>query len=182
MSEEMKMLKFKKLIENVQNAIHKNVHDEHSSIYISSAKRYLETIYHYDKLNDFGKIIMDTSKIMSVSTIDKYINYSGNILDLSEQIVDKFKYKYYGYGFICKVDFETAGYTFIFWALMILAVDDTDKEEHLSTICDFATMLGIDATEMTDMINLIKYIFKYEKYEPLKTRSIKACFDSVLCI
>lgn len=57
---------------------------------------------------------------------------------------------------------QNEGYKFIFWALMILAVDKTDAEEHLTLICDFARMLRITDDELEDIVHVIKIIL----YEP----------------
>lgn len=49
---------------------------------------------------------------------------------------------------------------FIFWALMILTVDDNDRDEKLTLICDFIKMLDITDEEVSDLINVIKMIYK----------------------
>lgn len=64
----------------------------------------------------------------------------------------------------------------LFWALMVLAVDDTDKEKHLSLICDFARMLEVTDDEMKDLVNVIKRIFKCGDYEPVKTQRVRDIF------
>lgn len=67
---------------------------------------------------------------------------------------------------------QKEGYKFIFWALMVLTVDQSDAEEHLSLICDLANMLHITDDEFEDIIQVVKtvcngsmseYIFKSEK-------------------
>lgn len=70
----------------------------------------------------------------------------------------------------------------LFLALIVLAVDDTDKEKNLSTICDFARMLEVSNEEMLDLVNIVKYVFQNESYEKPKTHSINADFANVLTI
>lgn len=65
----------------------------------------------------------------------------------------------------------------LFWALIVLAVDDTDKEKHLSLICDFARMLDVTDDEMKDLVNVIKRIFKCGAYEPIKTQRVRDMFN-----
>ena len=71
----------------------------------------------------------------------------------------------------------TYGTRCLFWALMVLAVDDTDKEKHLSLICDFARMLEVTDDEMKDLVNVIKRIFKCGDYEPIKTQKVRDTFN-----
>ena len=49
----------------------------------------------------------------------------------------------------------------VFWALMILTVDDSLKDK-LSVICDFSTMMGISGNEICDILTVIEIIY-YEE-------------------
>ena len=49
--------------------------------------------------------------------------------------------------------------SFIFWALMVLTVDNTDKEEKLSLICDFSRYLNVSDEEMQNIVKLIQAIY-----------------------
>lgn len=71
-------------------------------------------------------------------------------------------------------------YRFIFWAMMVLVVDDTDKEEHLSAICDFARMLRLTDDEVLDIANVIKIVTQDETAEELKNDSVKTIFEKVI--
>ena len=106
----------------------------------------LGLIYDYHRLNAYGKVILD--KISS--------NKSNEAVDLSTE--DWLKM-----GFLFKERCqkgELDKYSFIFWALMVLTVDDTDKEEHLSQICDFSRFLEISEEEMMNITRLICAICK----------------------
>lgn len=106
----------------------------------------LELIYDYYRLNAYGKVILD--KISS--------NKSNGPVDLSTE--ERLKM-----GFLFKERCrkgECDKYSFIFWALMVLTVDDTDKEERLSQICDFSRFLEINEEEMMNITRLICAICK----------------------
>lgn len=106
----------------------------------------LGLIYDYHRLNAYGKVILD--KISS--------NKSNGPVDLSTE--DRLKM-----GFLFKERCqkgECDKYSFIFWALMVLTVDDTDKEEHLSRICDFSRFLEINEEEMMNIVQLVCAICK----------------------
>lgn len=70
-------------------------------------------------------------------------------------------------------------YQFIFWALMILTVDKTNAEGHLSLICDYAEMLGITDDEFEDIIRTIKIIYNQEKSCSFKTETILDYFSKL---
>lgn len=127
--------KFSALIENIKANL------PMESDYID-----LGLIYDYHRLNAYGKVILD--KINS--------NEGSCSVDLSME--EKLKM-----GFLFKERCrkgECNKYSFIFWALMVLTVDDTDKEEHLSQICDFSRFLEIDEEKMKNITRLICTICK----------------------
>lgn len=104
----------------------------------------LGLIYDYHRLNDYGKVILD--KISPKKS-------SGSV-DLSTE--ERLKM-----GFLFKercLKGECDKYSFIFWALMVLTVDDTDKEERLSQICDFSRFLEIDEEEMMNITRLVRTV------------------------
>lgn len=68
-------------------------------------------------------------------------------------------------------------YTFIFWALMILTVDKTDAEEHLSLICDYAKMLDITEDEFDDIVRIVKFIYNQDKPQNFKSETIPTVFE-----
>lgn len=71
-------------------------------------------------------------------------------------------------------------YKFIFWSLMILTVDDWEKEKHLSIICDFARMLHISDEAMEDLVTVIKILYGEARGKKLKTDIVKEIFSRVI--
>ena len=67
---------------------------------------------------------------------------------------------------------------FIFALFMALAVDRTDYEKRLSTICDVAVMLDISDDEMADIVQVVRYVYRDIKAEDidLKTESCQKVF------
>ena len=68
----------------------------------------------------------------------------------------------------------------MFWALLLLALDDTDDGERLSIACDFARMLDISDEEMLDLVNVVKYVLQDDTYEKPKLEHINKTFVDVL--
>jgi len=70
----------------------------------------------------------------------------------------------------------------IFAALMSLAVDRTDYEERLSTVCDVAVMLDISDDEMDDIVQAVRFVYRDIKAEDvaLKTESCQKFFKKLI--
>lgn len=142
----------------------------------------LAIIYDYDKLNDYGKAIME-----QVCELDKDESDYENFLHRVE-FVEKCKNMEYRIkaAKALVTDLNNKPYSdkekinFLFWSLMILSVDDTDKEEHLSLICDFAKMLKIGDEEMMDITQIIQAIYHMEGNFTIKTRDVKLYFGKVI--
>lgn len=164
---EIKSAKFETFIEDIDAFIR--------SMNSGSNNTALALIYDYEKCNEYAKTIMDKTTLnfrwvgflSSSSWHEAYPNYNSfngpkETIYAAKKLVE-----------LCRRDdYLEEGYKFIFWALMILAVDKTDAEEHLSLICDFAKMLNITDDEFEDIIQVVKlvynattteYIFKSEK-------------------
>ena len=146
---------------------------------------WLAAIYDYDKLNDYGKTIIEqvsemtekdkcedgtafSYKIKSVKNCQD-MEYrmkvaTAIVVYLNERIKTFTWYKLY----------------FIFWALMVLTVDDANKEEHLSLICDFAKMLKVSDTEITDMVQIIQAIYNIEGNYKIQTEEVALRFREVM--
>lgn len=123
----------------------------------------LGLIYDYNKLNEYGKVIVNHSRPNNAfvnSWISKYNDMT---------CFDDFKYKLnVAREFIklCKKNGNTdEGYKFIFWSMFILAVDKNDAEEKLSLICDFARMLNISDNELMYIFIVLKSIIHKKNYE-----------------
>ena len=116
----------------------------------------LALIYDYEKCNEYAKVIMDKSSLGILEldrwkedypTYDEFKDPKRRI-EASKRLVQLCRF----YEKACEE------YRFIFWALMILAVEKTDAEEHLALICDFAKMLGITEDEFDDIIQGIEIV------------------------
>lgn len=136
----------------------------------------LSFIYDYETLNDYGKVIMDQSaRNFSVS------NYDNVKIDSMKNIEIKIVQAKKFLNFLDFEEHRPIAYKFIFWAIMVLTVDKTDKDEHLSLICDFARMLKITDVEMMDIVKVIKVIYhEEEKGFKFETQTIPSYFSSVL--
>ena len=72
-------------------------------------------------------------------------------------------------------------YKFFFWAMMILAVDDSNQEEHLTLICEFARMTHVSDDELMDILHVVKVVFREDsKNYTWKSSSTHNIFADVL--
>lgn len=154
------------MVNNYENNVYKNNGYKNKSMLL---------IYDYNKLNDYGKIILNCS---SSNLLSWKSNYDEDNLKNDRERIDAAK------EFIkcCReADSKDYTYNFIFWAMMVLAVDKTDQEKNLSLICDFARMLRVSDSEMLDIFHVIKTIFhkENEKYNFINNDIYKH-FRSVL--
>ncbi len=104
----------------------------------------LRLIYDSSQLNAYGKMILNK---VSTSLCD----WTKDLSD-AEKEKEALRFKE-----ICNTR-EGDKYSFVFWALMVLTVDDTDKERHLAQICALGNWLGINNEEMTHIARLVRRI------------------------
>ncbi len=146
-------------------------------------------IYDYKEMNDFAKSIYLNSEF-------SYINYSncvgiilsissGDGFDLSNlasinDVRSKIEYSKRFVNILRNYRTKKTAINFLFWVLMVLAVDDNKKEEHLALICDYAKMLNVTDDEVIDIVNVIKIIFEDKTAESFKTQTISGIFKDVL--
>lgn len=166
--EPSKLAKFEVLIDKVAQALTQNVFYDYSKIIISFIFK------HSVNLNQYSGYILEKFKA----------NHSGFTSD-DVFLLDEKAWILKSVEYCEKITNETKnGYHIatypLFLALMILAVDDTDKEKHLSTICDFARMLKVSDDEMLDLVNVVKYVFQDDSYEMPKSEMICVDFAEVL--
>lgn len=172
MSNDVRIVKFKKIIEKIWEDLDRTSLIEDNKIASKDDSVFLATIYDYNKLNEYGKVIMD--QVSGKGRYKGYYQRYENIeyrLDQAEWVthcIHSGSNNFY------------RQYIFIFWALMILAVDDSDKETHLSLICDFAKMLNIDNCEMMDMVHIVRLVFNKEVEGFLASSRIRICFERLL--
>jgi hypothetical protein len=203
MSNEMRMVKYEILIKDIQEAL-KRVNNSFLGIggFIGSGigasigaasstgndSKYsnpaLALVYDYDKLNDFGKIIMNQSSLYLTEENNRFtdvwtpkyqdishLNDLKSKIDASKELVR-----------LCRLDDNKGeAYKFIFWTMMVLTVDKSVADEKLSLICDFVRMLKITDEEMEDIFQVIKVL--YHEAEPdfaFKSQNIFEDFLKVL--
>lgn len=133
----------------------------------------LELIYDSSKCNDYARTILNRAEFYIEKTekwdLSGYKSKDGKILDSIYFIQ------------LCKMPENiTEGYKFIFWALMILTVEKTDIEEHLSLICEYAKLLGITVIEFEDILQTVKHAYKGDNIKPIyKTQKMEKIFGLI---
>lgn len=178
MSNEMRLVKFELLIRDIHNAI-----DGYNfgGDYKRCENESMMLIYDYEKLNEYGKIILENSKV-PLFEYSRYL-WTG---DYSVENLKDSKIKIKATKELIRLCTENCNknrknaYNFIFWAMMVLTVDKTDKEEKLSLICDFARMLKISDEEMIDIVQVIKVLYHEEQEEfEFKSQTVPSYFSKV---
>lgn len=197
MSNDMRIVKFKMMIRDIwdnlgQSVLVREITDSNGG-YINGGwgTAWLAIIFDYNKLNDYGKVIMDQVCMLDQDEFSDQGDAVKSIRIFVERCKDMEYRMKAAKGLVgmlnkqCReFDFELRGryegLLFIFWSLMILAVDETDKEDYLSLICDFAEMLKIRDVEMMDLVQIIRAICHMEGNKNIKTKSVEALFRNVI--
>ena len=184
MSEDMNMIRFETLIDEVGKKLQCNwgAEEENDDEY-----SLLDYFFDSQKMNSYAKMIYDKARncicYFPESKMDAFIanSFIGNSqaelfspVDIKNNIRSKIRamktfckcYNFYE-------NYEKL-YALLFWSFMILTVDDNQKEEALAKISDFLTLLG----EREDMqsyfdpkntplyiISVIKYLYHDNDYE-----------------
>lgn len=142
---------------------------------------YMMLIFDYQELNKYGKIIFENSRVntQAWSTFIENHFFRGNSSLPSFEMAEKSRREFdEGWKEIVERAIDEIGadwcqsVQFIFWALMILAVDKNNYEEKLSLICDFARMFKLSDDEVLDIVKVIKKIFLIEEDLIFVTESI----------
>lgn len=161
---------------------------------------WMAAIYDYHKLNDYGKMIMDqVSKMTEEDEKEdrEHYSYKKKFLEKCQDMEFRIKFAKALAADLKKKGLQTRPFSgsigralygvpytaklhFLFWALMILAVDDTDKEEYLSRICDLAQMMEVAEAELMDMVSVIKAIFNVEGDYTFQTLGVSSEFANVI--
>lgn len=147
----------------------------------------LSLIYDYEKCNDYAKVIMEKSTFPMQPSDDEFNDLRKNVSPGGNGFTDDGEklraVKQFAQSCIQSGYYET-GYRFIFWALMVLTVDESDAKKHLDLICNLAEMLCVTDDEFEDIVQLVKaayseaapeYEFKSEKIPVFFSRFIEAC-------
>ena len=147
----------------------------------------LSLIFDYEKCNDYAKAIMEKSTF-PMQPSDNGLKDSGKsafsggngFKDDEEKL---HVVRQFAQSCIQSGNYE-AGCRLVFWALMVLTVDESDAEKHLDLICNLAEMLCITDDELEDIVQLVKaayseatpeYEFKSRKIPGFFQRFIDAC-------
>lgn len=164
---EMRIMKFEMMVRDIAKL--GTVFDNGANI---DNRYYLALIYDYDDLNDYGKAIIEQGEG------EEGLDYFW----MQNEIIDQRKSKAREFVEKCNKDSKRQiSLWFVFWEMMMLTVDDTDKEKHLSLICDFARMLKISDEEMLDILKVIQVIYhKAEDRIEFNSESIPNNFARLL--
>lgn len=200
MGNDMRLVKFRMMIRDIYVDLGKTdltrTLSDGSGNYLNGGYGavWLAAIYDYDKLNDYGKAIIEQVSEMTEkdrcedeTSFSYKIKFVKNCQDMeyrmkaAEAIVTRLNRESQEFKLhVGRVFEDLLELHFMFWSLMILAVDDTDKEEHLSLICDFARMLKVSDFEMMDMVQIIRAICNIEWDDKIVTESVNTEFKEVI--
>lgn len=143
----------------------------------------LSLVYDSETCNDYAKSIMRKAAFPILLTDDAFKDVfpdGGSAADSGQEDIAAKRFIEY-----CREpEHRGMGYEFLFWALMVLTVDESDAERHLDRICSFAKMLCVTDDAFEDIIQLVKatymesapdYEFKSEEIPEIFSRLIRAC-------
>lgn len=186
---EMKLAKYETFIQGIDDHLKKFMLRpmfvlDSSRVLSLAGSTALALVYDYGKCNDYAKAIIDKSTLAiqddykndlwkkEYPTYDSLGDIKGKI-DAAKKFVE-----------LCGKpwsDNAEEKYKFIFWALMVLTVDQSDAEEHLSLICDLANMLHITDDEFEDIIQVVKTVCNGSMSEyKFKSKKVSEVFNGVL--
>ena len=174
---EMRMVKFETLIKDIEEKLRHRLFKKTKSFYrFNKTNLPLALIYDVARMNEYAAIIyQNTGYLVEQEWNNKYFS----IADETDNRVKMNAAKEFTR--IVRNDADQKyGHKFIFWALMVLAVDDRNKEEYLSTVCDFAKMLNIPDNEVLEIANIVKLVFQDKTARKVTLPTVKATFDEVL--
>ena len=170
------------------------------SAYTFQINEELRVIFPMEEVNEYARVIIDNAVVFAANPMINTLSHSG----YSEQVKTSSpwlnpirKLLYYSadcppnqypsadyiaarYGIdLTNGRFNLAGCMFIFWALMILTVDDSQKDK-LSVICELASMMHVDSAAMCDIINIIRLVYGEKMTTIIRLNCVKAAFVLVL--
>lgn len=175
-----RVVKFEILVKKIRDAYCGHDYDNNS---------FLNLIFDFESMNDYAKLIEKyggffwSKDVCGMPDFFKKLNMKSEYQDLDKKITNTtdFVEKINNWQWKLHND-RKEHFRFIFLSLMVLAVDDTNKEQYLSAVCDFARMLEITDDEMKDVVNVVKYVLQDETFEQPTNEEVKKYFGSVLRI
>ncbi|MCI8353706.1 MAG: hypothetical protein HFI47_01290 [Lachnospiraceae bacterium] len=193
MSNDMRIVKFEMMIREIFEDLGKTALTDNLGETVWNegyGAAWLAVIYDYDKLNAYGKIIMEQVCEMTEEDETEDEEEFEHQIEFVENCEDMAYRMKAAKALVVKLNEEDNGglinlgkpkkLFFIFWSLMVLAVDDAGKEKHLSLICDFAKMLKISDAEMMDIVQIIQIIYHIEGKINIQTKDVKMRFENVI--
>ena len=190
MSEDMNMIRFEMLIDEVGKKLHGSGWNEN---YGSKRFPLLDYFFDPEKFNAYAKMIYDKSLYeLSIDFSD-----CSHILGYDTPIVPR-KNKDGEYdirSMVRSMDFFVKNYNYrnqyeiiynlLFWSFMILTVDDSQRDEALAKLSDFITLINnqkptlpfigftkylepdsvFNKTNILYFISVIKYLYHYDNYK-----------------
>ena len=170
---EMKLAKFESFVQNIVNKLNfkEAVSDKEGRVWWFYFP--IDRIFGTTKNNGYSRKI-DFCFSAGIGDFDEYVKN----LDAWYIMEFEIRIKYFK---AVKTDHDTA-IANIFAALMSLAVDRTDYEERLSTVCDVAVMLDISDDEMADIVQAVRFVYRDIKADDvdLKTESCQKFFKKLI--
>lgn len=170
---DMNMIRFEILIDEVGKKLHD---DDWDDKFDDDNYPLLDYFFEPQKFNPYAKIIYDKS-LYALSLDFSYednFEYSNQVeLFDSDEIRNNFRSKIRAMKTFCKYyDFDEHYeklYALLFWAFMILTVDDSQKEEALAKISDFLTLLKErKKLNIPYFIYVIKYLYHYDDVKDIR--------------
>ena len=183
MSEDMNIIRFEMLIDEVGKKLHYNWGVEKKN---DDEYSLLDYFFDSQKMNSYAKMIYNKASgcicYFPNSENEAFIRNSQIEFFSSYDIKNNIRSKIRAMKTFCKYyDFDENYeklYALLFWSFMILTVDDSQKEEVLAKISDFLTLLG-ERKDMCEGItayfnpkstpfyitSVIKYLYHDDDYE-----------------
>ena len=179
----LKLAKFESYIEKISNGLEKYGWWESISARINFYESYLSQtgilplLWGGEDMNEYSVIINNIfSELGFMTSGAQYLNLN---IQVSASLNGRIEQ-------ICEINKEIKesrrSIVLIFALLMSLAVDKTDYEERLSTVCDVAVMLDISDDEMADIVQVVRFVYRDIKAEDfaLKTDRCKQVFRHIV--
>ena len=180
MSEDMNIIRFEMLIDEVGKKLHYNWGAEKKN---DDEYSLLDYFFDSQKMNSYAKMIYNKASgcicYFPNSENEAFIRNSQIEFFSSYDIKNNIRSKIRAMKTFCKCynfyeNYEKL-YALLFWSFMILTVDDNQKEEALAKISDFLTLLGGEREDMKSyfdpkntplyIISVIKYLYHDNDYE-----------------
>ena len=124
-------------------------------------------VFKIDKLNEYALAIVDNAAVCIPKGYDKEEMDEYTCINT---VID------------CLNEQEGEGHVFIFWLLMILALDTGNKDENLKTICNYVRMLNITNSEAKDITKIVSAVYEEKNIEGIENESIKTRFENLIKI